>query len=75
MGFFDRIDNSTIVDNLKQLLKRRDREYFHGHHASWNTLLECALPTVEDHKIHTLAGHHQTVSTSVLSNNGQFAVC
>ena len=28
MGFFDKIDNSTVVNNLKQLLKRRDHEIF-----------------------------------------------
>jgi len=28
MGFLDKIDNSTTVDTLKQLLNRRDCEMF-----------------------------------------------
>jgi len=28
MGFFDKYNNSMIVDALKQLLNRRDREKF-----------------------------------------------
>jgi len=28
MGFLDKIDNSTIVDAFKQLVKKRDHEVF-----------------------------------------------
>jgi len=63
MGFFDNIDNSTIVDTLKQLFNGRDREIF------FTDIPQTATfpALVKDHKIHTLARHHQTVSMSVLS--------
>ena len=63
MGFFDKIDNSTIVDTLEQLLNRRYGEIFSSDiPAGWDILLECASLLAEDHKIHTLAGRHQTIS-------------
>ena len=44
MGFFDKIDNSMIVDTFKQFLNRTDHEiFFHRYLANWHIPQEYAL--------------------------------
>jgi len=56
MVFFDKINNSPIVNTLKKLLHRGDGEIFFMY-----------IP----HKKRMLVSHHQRVSMSVLDDNDQ----
>ena len=63
MSFFDKIDNSTIVDTLEQPLNRRDREIFSTDIPQAGSCLTISGRS-QNHKIHTLAGRHQIVSVN-----------
>jgi len=50
MGFFDKIDDSTIVDTFRQFLDRTDREIFCTY------ILQVGTLSVKVHENHALLG-------------------